>query len=105
MKSISSMLQCALISNAFKTIQNNIMKSIRLFRSIPASSSWAAAALILLQAGFALAADSARVSFNDDWCFIKGDPADITDNLTYPRAARGGRGRGGAAATNAPART
>jgi beta-galactosidase len=38
-----------------------------------------------------LAADSPRerISINDDWRFIKGDPNGITDNLTYPRVPRG----------------
>ena len=48
------------------------------------------------------AADLARVSINDDWRFIKGDPDGITNNLAYPRAPRTGRGRGGAS-TNPPA--
>lgn len=48
------------------------------------------------------AADLARVSINDDWRFIKGDPEGITNNLAYPRAPRTGRGRGGAS-TNPPA--
>jgi beta-galactosidase len=48
----------------------------------------------------ATAADLGRVSLNNDWRFIKNDPPDVVENLTYPRAPR--RGRGGEA-TNAPA--
>jgi beta-galactosidase len=44
------------------------------------------------------AADLARISINNDWRFTRNDPTNVTDNLTYPRAPRRGRG---AAATNA----
>ena len=75
------------------------MKIITLVRSLFAGTC---AGLVATQL---LAADLARVSLNDDWRFTKNDPPGITDNLTYPRAPRSGRGRGGAApaATNAPA--
>ena len=49
------------------------------------------------------ATDLARVSINDDWRFIKGDPEGITNNLAYPRAPRVARGRGGAATNTPPA--
>jgi len=80
------------------------MKFKRPFRLLPAPGCWVAAAIALLETGSVSAADLARVSINDDWRFIKNDPAGITDNLTYPRAARSGGGRG-AVATNAPAPT
>src|SRR6185312_1299693 len=48
---------------------------------------------VLLFSQWAQAADSARISIDDDWRFVKNDPAGITDNLTYPRAPRFRRGR------------
>ena len=71
---------------------------MRLFRAVRAPGGWAVA--IILQVSSVFAADTARISINNDWRFIKSDPAGITDNLTYPRAPRGRRG---AAPTNAPA--
>ena len=43
-------------------------------------------AAVLLQTGAVMAADSPRqrISINDDWRFIKGDPAGLKTNLTYP---------------------
>jgi beta-galactosidase len=55
-------------------------------------------AAILLPAGSAKSADLGRISIDDDWRFTKDDPTNLTDNLTYPRAPR--RGRGAVAATN-----
>lgn len=49
------------------------------------------------------AADLARVSINNDWRFIKGDPDGNTNNLAYPRGPRAARGRGGAATNTPPA--
>jgi beta-galactosidase len=60
----------------------------------------AALAVVLPQAVPVHAADSGRVSIDDNWRFLKGDPAGVTNNLTYPRSPRSGRGRN-AAATNA----
>jgi beta-galactosidase len=81
-------------------IQETTFKRMKINSRVPALFIGACAALFAAQVP---AADLARVSLNDDWRFIKNDPAGITDNLTYPRAPRTGRGRGGAAsaATNA----
>ncbi len=81
------------------------MKMTKLFRSTSTPICLTALAAILAGVVPASAADLARVSLNDDWRFIKSDPPGITDNLTYPRAPRSGRGRGGAApaATNTTA--
>src|SRR5689334_9920131 len=48
----------------------------------------------LLQSGHAVAAESPRqrISINDDWRFIKGDPQGVKTNLTYPTAFSAGRG-------------
>ena len=47
----------------------------------------ASVAAVLLQTGAVMAADGRdRVSIDDDWRFIKGDPADITEDLTYPHS-------------------
>ncbi len=47
----------------------------------------ASVAAVLLQTGAVMAADGRdRVSIDDDWRFIKGDPAGITENLTYPHS-------------------
>ena len=81
---------------------DSIMKFTTLFRSLPVPGCWTAAAIILLQSGSGFAADLGRVSINDDWRFIKNDPADMTNSLRYPRAPRVARGRGGDS-TNAPA--
>ena len=78
----------------------DIMKIVSMVRSLCFGAS------VMLLAAQVPAADLARVSLNDDWRFTKGDPTDLTDNLTYPRAPRSGRGRGGAASiatSNAPA--
>ena len=59
---------------------------------------------ILFQSGCSTATESPRerISVNDDWRFIRNDPATETqseaDNLTYPRSPRRG-GRGGRGAT------
>jgi beta-galactosidase len=47
------------------------------------------------------AADWGRVSLDNDWRFTKGDPTNLTDNLTYPRAPRGRRGAAAPTGTNA----
>jgi beta-galactosidase len=76
----------------------NISKLFSLLQ-IPACLS--AFIVVLPQALPAHAADFGRISIDDDWRFIKGDPAGVTDNLTYPRAPRTGRGRDGVS-SNAP---
>jgi beta-galactosidase len=64
----------------------------------------AGVATALLQTGATLAVDSPRerISINNDWRFIKNDPAGITDNLAYPRGSRSG---GAAPAQPAPSPT
>jgi beta-galactosidase len=51
------------------------------------------------QSGAVMAADSPRerISIDDDWRFIRGDPAGVAENLTYPRNPPAGGRRGGAA--------
>ena len=73
------------------------MKIVPLFRCIVLG------ACPMLMAAQLQAADLARVSIDDDWRFIKGDPSDITNNLAYPRAPRVARGRGGVATNTPPA--
>jgi beta-galactosidase len=58
----------------------------------------ASIAAVVLQTGTLLAADRERISIDDDWRFIKGDPAEQTANLTLLQVRAGGRG---AAATSA----
>ena len=57
-------------------------------------------AAALLHPGFLMAAESPRerISINDDWRFARGDPPDMTANLTLLQVRQGGR-RGGGAAT------
>ena len=74
------------------------MKITKLLRLLPAPGCWTAVAIALLQTGSAFAADLGRVSINDDWRFIKNDPAGFSNYLAYPRAPQAGRGRRGAAA-------
>ena len=81
------------------------MKIWRPFGLLPIRACLTALAFGSLAVVPANAADLARVSLDDDWRFTRNDPPGITDNLTYPRAPRSGRGRGGAAsntASNAP---
>jgi beta-galactosidase len=62
-------------------------------------------AVLLLQAAVAVAADAPRerISIDDDWRFIKGDPEGNTVNLTYVvRPPNAGRGRGRGAPATAP---
>ena len=75
------------------------MNFTRPFRLIPTAIYITATAAVFLGSNSIFAADLARVSLNDDWRFTKNDPPGLTDNLTYPRAPRFGRGQGGA--TNA----
>ncbi len=77
------------------------MKITKLFRSLTIPACLTALAAVFPQVVPANAADSARVSLDDDWRFIRNDPSGITDNLTYPRAPR--TDRRGSAATNATA--
>src|SRR5450631_3120248 len=74
------------------------MKITGLYCSLIASICMAAFAGIISASG----ADLSRASLDDDWRFIKGDPAGLADNLAYPRAPRTGRGRGGVS-SNTPA--
>jgi beta-galactosidase len=92
--------RCFLMAAFSLKRQYLIMKMTKLFSSLPIPACMTA---LVVFAGVvpASAADLARVSLNDDWRFIKGDPANLTDNLAYPRVQRSGR-RGGAP-TNAPA--
>ncbi len=63
----------------------------------------ASVATALFRTGTVMAADSPRerISIDDDWRFIKGDPAGLTENLAYPRTGGGGGRRG--APASAPA--
>ena len=67
-------------------------------RQIPACV--AAFMIVLPEALPVQAADSGRISIDDDWRFTKNDPPGIADNLTYPRASRFRR-NGEGATTNA----
>ena len=75
------------------------MKFNSLFRSMPTPFCWTAAVIALLQASTACAADLARISINNDWRFVKGDPEGISNSLAYPRAPRTGRAMGANAST------
>jgi beta-galactosidase len=52
----------------------------------------AAAGALPGRAARAAEAPRERISIDDDWRFTKGDPAGITENLTYPRVPRARRG-------------
>lgn len=56
-----------------------------------------AAGMLPGRAAMAAAAESPRqrVSIDDDWRFVKGDPAGVTEELTYPRVPGGRRGAAG----------
>ena len=51
----------------------------------------ACASLSVSLNGVLMASDSPRerISIDDDWRFIKGDPPNLTENLAYPRGGRG----------------
>jgi beta-galactosidase len=52
----------------------------------------AAVAIVLFQSTTLHAADRERISIDEDWRFIKGDPADQTANLTLLQVRTSGRG-------------
>ena len=76
------------------------MKITKLFRLLQIPACVAAFMVVMPEVLPAHAADLGRIPIDDDWRFIKGDPAGITDNLTYPREPRFRRG-GNGDATNA----
>lgn len=51
----------------------------------------ACASILVSLNGVLMASDSPRerISIDDDWRFIKGDPPNLTENLAYPRGGRG----------------
>ena len=76
------------------------MKITKLFNLLQIPACVAAFMVVMPEALPAQAADLGRISIDDDWRFIKNDPAGITDSPTYPRAPRFRRGENGDA-TNA----
>ncbi len=75
------------------------MKITKLFSLILIPACVTAFTIVFAGALPAAASDLARTSIDDDWRFIKNDPAGIAENLTYPRAPRFRRAE--SASTNA----